>query len=144
MKKEIRTIGIDAYDDIIRVWMNAGLPIKPNGRERRDFLERELSREYVRCFGLFLDEVMVGVGIANYDGRRGWVNRVAIDPDYRGQGLGGEIIQACEEFLNGFGETLICCLIEEENLPSMACFRKAGYSFYEGIMYWSKRPRADL
>ena len=144
MEKNFRRLTIDDYEDILRVWNVAGLPIKSNGRESRNMLAAEISRDHCAAFGLFVDSQMVGVVIANYDGRRGWVNRLAVDPDYRGIGLAKELIEKSEEFLGQFGEVILCALIEEPNYPSMALFEKAGYVCMSEVKYWSKRPRPDL
>ena len=144
MDKRARRLTIDDYDEMIRVWSIAGLTFKPNGRESRRMLEAEINREFCGFFGIFDGEKMVAVGIANYDGRRGWINRVAVDPDYRGLGLGGEIIALCEEFIEGFGDVMFCALIEDPNYPSMSLFEKHGYSCFKAVTYWSKRPWPDF
>lgn len=144
MEKIIRRLTIDDYEDMLRVWSVAGLPFKPNGRESRAMLAAEISRDHCAAFGLFVDSQMVGVVIVNYDGRRGWVNRLAVDPDYRGIGLARDLIEKSEEFLGQYGEMVLCALIDELNYPSMALFEKAGYECKNEIKLWTKRPRPDL
>lgn len=143
MARKIRRLTIDDYDSIIKVWSDAGLPYKPKGRDSRESMALELQSPNSAFFGLFEKEHIIGVGIANFDGRKGWINRVAIDPDRRGLGLAGKIIAACEEFLYQRGAKVIGALIEDLNTPSMACFSKAGYSCLKEITYWSKRPSWD-
>ncbi len=144
MTKIVRRLTIDDYDDMLHVWATSGLPFKPHGRESRDNIEREIAHPTCAFFGTFIDDKMIGVVIAQFDGRRGWINRLAIDPDFRGQRLAGELIAECEKYLDQFGEMVISALIEEENGPSMSCFEKSGYSCLPSIKYWSKRPREDL
>jgi ribosomal protein S18 acetylase RimI-like enzyme len=144
MDKRIRRLTIDDYDEMIRVWGISGLPFKPNGRESRSMIEAELAHKYCAFFGTFDADKMVALTIVQYDGRRGWVNRLAVDPDYRGQGLALELIEKCEEFLAQYGEGLVCALVEDLNAPSMALFEKAGFVCLNEIKYWSKRPRLDL
>ena len=132
------------YDAIIDLWARAGLPFRPNGRDSRKMIEVEMSREFCQFVGLFDKDKMLAVGIASYDGRRGWINRVAVDPDHRGIGLASRIIEECERFINSFGEVVPCALIEDENLPSMACFKKAGFVYEGYLQVWTKRPRPDL
>jgi len=143
MAREIRRLTIDDYNEIIRIWADAGLPYKPRGRDSSEMMAKEMQHPTSAFFGLFEDGRMIGVGIANFDGRRGWINRVATDPDHRGSGFAWLIIEACETFLREAGAVVICTLIEEMNTPSMACFEKAGYSCEEPIMYWTKRPSPD-
>lgn len=144
MNKKYRRLTIDDYDDIIRVWSAAGLPTKLNGRDGRDRIEVEIARDYCAFIGVFDGDQMVGLTIVQYDGRRGWINRLAVDPDYRGQGLAVELIEQGEQFLAQYGEVVVCALIEEMNTPSMDLFEKAGFRCEPSIKYWTKRPRADL
>ncbi|MBD3257105.1 GNAT family N-acetyltransferase [candidate division GN15 bacterium] len=145
MESSIRPLTIDHYDDILRVWMDAGLPIKRRGREGREMVEAEMARDYVGYFGLFMDDRLVGVAIAQFEGRHGWISRLAVEPDYRGRELAGKLILACEEFLAQFGDELvISALVEDDNAPSMDCLRKAGFVCHPAIRYWSKRGRPDL
>jgi len=144
MDKRIRQLTIDDYDEIVRIWSIAGLPFKPHGRDSRKMMAAEMGRDGCAYFGLEIDNRVVGLVIAQYDGRHGWVNRLAVDPDCRGIGLAGDLIEACEEFFEQYGEVVVSALIEDENTPSMSCFGKAGFECFESIRYWSKRPRPDL
>ena len=144
MQKHIRRLTIDDYDNILKVWSDAGLPFRPQGRDTRERIAAEIAADHCAFFGMFEENNMMGVGIANWDGRRGWVNRVAIDPEYRGRGLAGEIIRECEKFLEEQGALIICALIEDLNTPSMDCFEKEGYSCMKEILYFSKRRSPEV
>ncbi len=144
MGRDLRRLTADDYDDIIRIWADAGLPYKPQGRDNRERVVREIEREDTALFGLFENGRMLAVGLATYDGRKGWINRVAVDPDRRGEGFGGEIIKACEQFLYDCGAEVIACLIEEMNSPSISLFQKYGYSCMKEILYFSKRGSDEV
>lgn len=144
MDKRLRRLTIDDYDAIVRVWSAAGLPIRPNGRDGRDMIRAEMTRDGCVFIGVFDGDLMVGLTIGQYDGRRGWVSRLAVDPDWRGRGLAVELIEAVEKHLAQYGEVVVCALIEELNTPSMALFEKAGFRCENEIKYWTKRPRPDL
>ena len=144
MGRDLRRLTANDYDDIVRIWADAGLPYKPLGRDSRERVVREIEREDTAFFGLFENGHMLAVGLAAYDGRKGWISRVAVDPDRRGEGFGGEIIAACEEFLYSCGAKVIGCLIEEMNSPSISLFQKHGYSYLKDILYFSKRESGDV
>jgi GNAT superfamily N-acetyltransferase len=131
MSDTIRRLTIDDFDDIMRVWSDSGLPIRPNGRERRETFAKEIALPQVAVFGLFEEERMLAVGIANWDG-------VAVDPDHRGRGLAGKIIKECEAFLNDCGALAIAALIEDINYPSITAFQKEGFQCLREILYLSK------
>lgn len=143
MAPEIKQLTIDDYDEIIRVWSFAGLPFKPKGRDRRDKIEKEMSNPNCAFFGLFENGRMIALVIANFDGRRGWINRLAVDPERRGKGIGKQLIARAEDFLRGIGAVVICALIEDINYPSISCFQSAGYSVEADIKYFTKRPGPD-
>jgi GNAT superfamily N-acetyltransferase len=143
MATQVRRLTIADYDEIVRIWLDAGLPFKPNGRERKDHLQREMLQPFCAFFGLELNGRLIGVIIANWDGRRGWLNRLAIDPDHRGKGHAAVLIKAAEEFLTDQGAMVLAGLIDDENLPSMAAFTKAGYSCVTEIRLFRKRTDPD-
>ena len=73
MGRDLRRLTADDYDDIIRIWADAGLPYKPQGRDSRERVVREIEREDTALFGLFENGRMLAVGLATYDGRKGWI-----------------------------------------------------------------------
>ena len=139
MTPELRILSIDNYNEIICLWADAGLPFKPNGRDSREMMAKEMALPQVLYIGMFDNDKMIGVGIANFDGRRGWVNRVAIDPDQRGKKLAAVIIEKLEAFLYEQGAVVICALVEDENSPSISCFQNNDYTFEGSIGYFTKR-----
>lgn len=143
MATETKTLTISDYDDIIRVWSDAGLPLKPLGRDSREMMATEMALPGVAYFGLFESDRLVGVAIANYDGRRGWINHLAVDPERRGEGLASLLIQKCESYLKKQGAVVIASLIEEINMPSISAFQKAGFVCMEEFKYFSKRESSD-
>lgn len=75
---------------------------------------------------------LIGSVMVSDDGRKGWINRLAVDLRYRRQGLGARLIAAAEEELKGRGMTVMAALIEVENAPSIDLFAKVGYLFDRG------------
>lgn len=142
----IRHLDESDYDAIIRIWGDSGLSFKPKGRDSRDSIGKEFKRMETCYLGLFdpeNDNKMIGVIVGTSDGRKGWINRLAIDPDYRGRGLGGRLIQEAEQFLNDLGIKVIACLIEDLNTPSMSAFIKEGYVCLPKVLYFSKRDSKE-
>ena len=143
MSEPVRKLSIDDYEEIVNLWADAGLPFKPKGRDSRAMMAKEMLQDGVAYFGLYEERSLLAVGIANYDGRRGWVNRVAVDPDRRGQGLAGMIIEECEKFMRSKGAVVMTVLIEDVNEPSITCFQKAGYVCEKSWLYFAKRDSQD-
>ena len=143
MARQLRKLTIDDYEDILNIWGDAGLPYRPFGRDARELIEREMQRPDTAFLGIHDRSRLIAMGLATFDGRKGWINRVAVHPDFRHQGLASKIIVACEQFLESHGAEIIACLIEEYNLPSMELFGKHDYIHGPDIHYFSKRKSED-
>ena len=81
----------------------------------------------------------VGVVIATNDGRKGWINRLAVSPDHRRRGIAAQLVRDVEARLQGAGIDVIAALIESHNQESLAFFRSLGYIHDERVEYVSTR-----
>ena len=148
MQKEnsqIRELGLDDYDALLALWQRAGLhSLKPRGRDSRETLAQQLASGAQKILGLEVDGKLVGAVITTHDSRKGWINRLAVDPAYRRHDYGSQLVAAAEEILRAQGMRVIAALVERDNLPSLALFRKAGYVEGDpGIHYLTKRDSRD-
>ncbi|TFH64189.1 MAG: GNAT family N-acetyltransferase [Candidatus Zixiibacteriota bacterium] len=141
---ECRNLKPSDYDEIIRVWTEAGLGYKPKGRDNRDRMTVEISRAPDLFIGAFVNDKLIGTVFGSFDGRRGCVNRLAIVPQYRRQRIAEKLVAVCEERLKKMGALVIYCLIDKENDPSLTLFSKRlSYHIHDGIVYLSKRDNWD-
>ena len=141
---EIRTLSIEDYDSIIKLWERAGLPSKPKGRDSKRAMERQMVSSPDLFIGAFYQGKLVGVVIGSYDGRmKGWINRLAIDPERRRMGIAQRLINAVERNLEKRGAAILCALFETPNNGSLSLFKKLGYTVHRDILYASKRESED-
>jgi len=142
----IRRLGLDDYDELLALWQRAGLhSLKPRGRDSRAGLARQLASGVQTILGLEVDGQLVGAVIATHDSRKGWINRLAVDPDHRRRGYGAMLIAAAEEVLREQGMRVIAALVERDNAASLALFRKVGYvEIDHGIHYLTKRDSDEV
>ncbi len=142
-KYAIRRLGPSDYDELLSVWKKAGLPARPRGRDSR----REMMRQMGLRTSVYLKVVakeggqdrMVAVVLGTHDGRKGWINRLAVLPEHRRRGLGSLLVKELETRFKKIGLEICCGLIETYNDDSMAFFAKLGYVRHEDIIYYSKR-----
>jgi ribosomal protein S18 acetylase RimI-like enzyme len=69
----------------------------------------------------------VGSLWATYDGRRGWIQRLATDPEHRGQGIARALMAEAEGRLDRLGATKVNLLIEPDNAGIAGFYEKFGY-----------------
>jgi ribosomal protein S18 acetylase RimI-like enzyme len=141
----IRRLGLDDYDELLALWRRAGLhSLKPQGRDSRAGLTRQLASTIQTILGLEIDGQLVGAVVATHDSRKGWINRLVVDPDHRRRGYAARLIAAAEDVLHEQGMRVIAALVERDNPASLALFRKAGYAEIDaGIHYLTKRDNDD-
>lgn len=139
MDSEIRPLGAGDYEAMIDLWTRAGLPHRPKGRDSRPSIIGQMARDPELFLGAFRNSVLIGCVIGTYDGRRGWVNRLAVDPRERRKGLARTLIEKIESRLRERGARIICSLVDEDNTPSLSLFEKSGYTIQRNILYLTKR-----
>lgn len=141
---EMRKLTIDDYEDMVNLWIKAALPFKPKGRDSRRAIASQMQKDHSLFLGAFENGTLVGVIIGSYDQRRkGWINRLAVDPECRRRSIGQRLIASMEKILKKKDVTVICALIEETNQESIKLFERLGYVFEKSILYFSKRESDD-
>jgi len=134
-----RSLTIADYDQIVALWKHAGLPFKPSGRDRRSAVQVQMAKNPDFFLGAFEDNRLVGVVVATSDGRKGWINRLAVDPDFRCMGVAEKLISEAENVLHKHGIRMFCALIDDDNKGSKQLFKKCGYKEHRDIVYFRKK-----
>jgi len=140
----IRPVARADFDAIHELWQAAGLSVRPNGRDARPEFLKQLARFPTSYLIAEHEGKAVGVIFGTHDLRRGWLNRLAIHPDYRRRGIARRLIAACEQALYAEGIGITVSLVEEENTASAKIFADAGYSAQIPVRYFYKRTRPDI
>jgi GNAT superfamily N-acetyltransferase len=136
-----RALTLDDYEAMMDLWRRAGLnSIRPQGRDSPRALAAQIAGGTQHILGLEADNGLVALIVATHDGRKGWLNRLAVDPAHRGQGLARRLIASAERWLKTQGIEVLAVLIEQDNEASLQLFASAGYELSPDILYLSKRP----
>ena len=140
----IRELTIDDYDALCALWEEAGLPFRPNGRDQRDRIAREIEGP-CSVFLIAEDEGnLVGAILGTHDGRKGWINRLAVSPRHRRKGIATSLVAAVEQRLDDLGVEIFAGQIEDWNESSMIFFERLGYTRHDDIIYYTKRKNPEV
>jgi len=123
---------------VIALWQRAGLPFEPEGRDSFHAIAQQLQTAGHLMFVAEAHGQVVGTAFGSHDGRKGWINRLAVDPRHRRQGLAQQLIAKAEEALARDGIIIVAALVEAPNEPSLKLFRKLGYEERRDIIYFRK------
>ena len=135
----IRPLKESELRPMIDVWKSSALPYRPKGRDSMRSLKLQLKGNPELFLGAFEAGRLVGVILASDDGRKGWINRLAVVPNARGKGIAKRLIRESERVLRKRGRRLFCAQIEGYNEASVALFLRAGYKKEDDIFYFTKR-----
>ena len=139
----IRDLKSGDYEELVALWDATGLPYRPRGRDGPDRIAREIEGDCAIFLAAEEDAKLVGAVLGTHDGRKGWINRLAVLPEHQGRGIGRDLVAEVERRLLEKGIEIVTCLIEDWNEESMAFFGQIGYVKHPDIAYLSKRRSPD-
>lgn len=122
---EIRPFRPDETEAVVALWDACDL-IRPWNDPRRD-IERKLRVDPALFLVAAEEELVLGSVMAGYEGHRGWINYLAVDPSRRRQGLGTRLMDEAERLLAERGCPKINLQIRSENADVIAFYGALGY-----------------
>ena len=140
----IREMREEEYIDLVTLWEKSGLPYRERGRDSFNHIKRELKNLNERFLIASLSDKMIGTILTTHDGRKGWINRLAVLPEYRHQGIAQSLVTEAEKWLGSQKILIIACLIENWNKYSFDFFTKMGYIKHDDITYFTKREHSGI
>jgi ribosomal protein S18 acetylase RimI-like enzyme len=84
-------------------------------------------------FVAVLDGAVVGTVMGGYDGHRGWVYSLAVDPRARRRGVGTAMMKQLERDLAARGCPKVNLQVLSSNVETVEFYKKLGYSVEERI-----------
>lgn len=108
--------------DLTRPWNNPKLDI-----ERKMQVDPELF-----LVGEISGEIIASV-MGGYEGHRGWINYLAVDPSRQRRGLGREMMEAVEVKIRALGSPKINLQVRTGNTAVIAFYQSLGYRMDEVV-----------
>jgi ribosomal protein S18 acetylase RimI-like enzyme len=119
--------------EVIALWQRCGSTRPWNDPAADIALARRGDNSTVlvgRCDGVLAASVMVG-----YDGHRGWVYYVTVDPDRRYLDFGRAIMNAAEAWLRERGILKLQLMVRKDNAQVHTFYRSIGYYNQETVTF---------
>ncbi|MET0492410.1 MAG: GNAT family acetyltransferase [Actinoplanes sp.] len=118
----IRQFVWDDYDAVLAVWAAAGREVVPRAE-----LEAKLTRDPELFLVAEAAGAVAGVVLGTYDGRRGWILRLAVHPGSRRQGIATGLVDEVESRLRALGCPRINLLVLPDNTAGLRFWQALGY-----------------
>jgi len=140
----IREMRSDDYHALVELWEAARLPYHPEGRDSEVRILKELGTPMSLFLVAESEGLMVGSLLGTSDGRKGWVNRLAVHPRWQRKGIALALLKEMERRFDERGILVLCALIQDDNPSSKRFFEGAGYEEDRGAIYYSKRKSKEV
>jgi len=138
-----RLRGFAAGDEaaVVELWQRCGLT-RPWNDPHKD-IERKLRLQADMFLVAEDGGRIVGTVMAGYEGHRGWVNYLAVDPGCRRRGVGRSLMAEAERRLLAAGCPKINLQVRAGNDEALAFYRRLGYATEELVSMGKRLIRDD-
>ena len=140
MKMTIRPFTPADESAVIGLWERAGLTRSWNDPAKDIARKMQVQAEWF-LVGEREGEVMASA-MVGYDGHRGWINYLAVDPEHQRGGFGRAMMAEAERLLREAGCPKINLQIRSDNREAIAFYERIGFG-EDAVRSFGKRLIAD-
>ena len=116
---------------VIDLWIRCGL-VTPQNNPRLDIARKLAVAPELFLVGKVNEEVVATV-MAGYEGHRGWINYLAVEPRLQKTGCGRAIMEHAEALLRERGCPKINLQVRTTNQKVIEFYRRIGFSVDEAL-----------
>jgi len=129
---------IEDYDSVYRLWSSTeGMGMRSLD-DTREGIEKFLRRNPVTNFVAIEDEKIVGAILGGHDGRRGYIYHTAVDANYRGMGIGKQLVEAVVCAFREEGINKAALVVFGSNSLGNGFWRSLGWEQRTDLNYYNK------
>ena len=132
----IRKFRMKDYDKVVSLWKIAGLVLRPG--DERVQIQRKLERDPELFLVAEEDGSLVATVLGAWDGRRGWIHHLAVQPAKQRSGLGTTLLRELEERMRKKGIVKVNAFVYRTNQKSINFFTKNRYRLQDEDLIFGK------
>ncbi len=137
---QIRNYDSGDESQVIDLWIKCDL-VRPWNNPKRD-IERKLRIDPDLFLVGILNSKIVATVMGGYEGHRGWINYLAVDPSQQRKRYGTMIMEEIEEKLKAKGAPKINIQIRSTNKSVVDFYKSIGYKI-DDVVGMGKRLAED-
>src|SRR3954447_2977467 len=127
-------------DAVIELWRRCDL-VRAQNDPRKD-IARKLAVQPEMFLVAVDDGAIVGSVMCGYEGHRGWINYLAVDPECGLRGIGRELMKEAERILAAAGCPKINLQVRSTNQAVIDFYREIGF-VVDDVVSMGKRLQHD-
>jgi ribosomal protein S18 acetylase RimI-like enzyme len=110
---------------VIELWHKCNL-LRPWNNAKSDIVRKLKVNPELFLVG-FINDKIVATVIGGYEGHRGWINYLAVEPVYQVKGFGKQIVETVERQIRALGCPKINIQIRTDNQVAVKFYESVGY-----------------
>ena len=122
----IRPFQTEDEASVVSLWQLCELTV-PWNNPYKDIARKLKVQPELFLVGM-LDSLLIATVMGGYDGHRGWINYLAVHPDFQGQGYAQQVMENVESELRKRGCPKINLQIRSGNARVMTFYQKLGFT----------------
>ena len=138
----ITNFSIEMYEDVYNLWSVNGLSLGESDTKENVELASKMNPDLF-IVGKIKNKV-VAVVMGAFDGRRGYVHHLAVDPKLHRQGLGKHLMLELHNRFKEKGIVKVHLFIEVENKGVIEFYKKIGWHVRDDLKMMSYIPKEDV
>lgn len=131
-----RNMNISDHDGVMALWRNCN-GISLRNADSCQSTEKYLARNPGLSFVAQDETGIVGTLMAGHDGRRGYIQHLAVAPELRGKGVSDKLVELCLDALKGQGIVKSHVHVLDANEPGRAFWSNRGWTHRAEIEMYS-------
>ncbi|MBU8934543.1 MAG: GNAT family acetyltransferase [candidate division Zixibacteria bacterium] len=128
----VRPYELSDEEAVVALW-NVAFPDPAPHNDPQTAIARKQEIQRELFFVATIEERLVGTALAGYDGHRGWVYSVAVDPECRRRGIGAMLMTRVESELACIGCPKLNLQVLASNSEVVAFYHRLGYHVEERV-----------
>jgi ribosomal protein S18 acetylase RimI-like enzyme len=137
---QIRPFEMADEEAVIALWERCGLT-RPWNDPRKDIRRKLVVQPSFFLVGV-VDGQIVATAMVGYEGHRGWIQYLGVDPARQRQGLGRAIMAEAERLLREAGCPKINLQVRTSNTGVIEFYRRLGFAL-DDVVSMGKRLEQD-
>ena len=134
----IRVAAADDDERLVALWAGER-PDRPADAVRRWLVDERRRDPDLVLVAVRDDGGVVGTVTGAFDGERGWIRHLVVDPAARGGGVGRALVEELERRLRRLGAAQVSLNVFGANAGGRAFWRALGYEEVPEVVYARKR-----
>ncbi len=113
-------------EPVLNLWRNSAPRIRMSSSDDPKEIRKKLQRDADLFLVAVEDDHIIGAVMGGFDGRRGMIYHLAVDPSRRREGVGRDLMERIEDRLRGKGCLKYYLLVTKDNRDTIGFYESLG------------------